>query len=86
MVSLTMCMAINAILNSGEPYDDNGHGTHVAGIAGAVGSNSVGIAGVALDRFSSWRASLSPRLGIRIYFPMALNPVWTMPAPHGRPA
>jgi len=32
-----------------EPYDDNGHyhGTHVAGIIGAVGDNSKGISGVA---------------------------------------
>jgi hypothetical protein len=28
------------------PADPNGHGTHVAGIAGAVGDNSLGIAGV----------------------------------------
>ncbi|KQC05351.1 MAG: hypothetical protein APR55_05825, partial [Methanolinea sp. SDB] len=29
-----------------DPSDDNGHGTHVAGIAGAVGNNGLGIAGV----------------------------------------
>jgi len=28
------------------PLDDNGHGTHVAGIAGAVGNNGFGITGV----------------------------------------
>lgn len=30
----------------GNPIDDNGHGTHVAGIIGAVGNNSIGVAGV----------------------------------------
>lgn len=28
------------------PYDDHGHGTHVSGIIGAVGSNGIGISGV----------------------------------------
>jgi VCBS repeat-containing protein len=30
----------------GDPMDDNGHGTHVAGTIGAVGNNGVGVAGV----------------------------------------
>jgi subtilisin family serine protease len=37
---------INAITKSGDPYDDNGHGTHVAGILGASGNNARGVAGV----------------------------------------
>jgi subtilisin family serine protease len=40
---------INAITNSGNPMDDQGHGTHVAGIIGAKGNNTVGVAGVAWD-------------------------------------
>ncbi|RLA93629.1 MAG: hypothetical protein DRG69_06745, partial [Deltaproteobacteria bacterium] len=32
--------------NDNNPMDDNGHGTHCAGIAGAVTNNSIGIAGV----------------------------------------
>mgnify|MGYP005848726795 CR=1 FL=1 len=37
---------INAITNSGDPMDDFGHGTHVAGTIGAQGNNSLGIVGV----------------------------------------
>lgn len=43
---------INAAARSGSPADDNGHGTHVAGIVGAVGNNGRGLAGVA------WRVQL----------------------------
>ena len=32
--------------NDNDPLDDNGHGTHVAGIIAAVGNNSKGVAGV----------------------------------------
>ncbi|MFO0802023.1 MAG: S8 family serine peptidase [Gemmataceae bacterium] len=32
--------------NTGNPMDDNGHGTHVAGTIGAVGNNGTGVAGV----------------------------------------
>lgn len=37
---------------SGNPTDDNGHGTHVAGTIGAVGNNGVATAGIA------WRVQL----------------------------
>ena len=33
--------------NDGDPRDDNQHGTHVAGILGAIGNNNIGIAGAA---------------------------------------
>lgn len=33
--------------NDSDPLDDNGHGTHVSGIIGAVLNNAVGIAGIA---------------------------------------
>ena len=38
----------------GDPMDENGHGTHVAGIIGAVGNNGLGITGVA------WRVQILP--------------------------
>ena len=37
---------INAITDSGDPIDDHGHGTHVAGTIGARGNNGVGVVGV----------------------------------------
>lgn len=37
---------INAITDSGDPMDDEGHGTHVSGTIGASGNNSVGVVGV----------------------------------------
>src|SRR3954470_20161369 len=36
------------------PSDQNGHGTHVAGIIGAVGNNGIGVAGI------DWKASILP--------------------------
>jgi serine protease len=40
--------------NDNNPSDDEGHGTHVAGIAGAIGDNLIGVAGVA------WNPRLMP--------------------------
>lgn len=36
----------NAITKACDPLDDNNHGTHVAGIIGAVGNNALGVVGV----------------------------------------
>ncbi|HID56569.1 TPA: hypothetical protein EYP37_08570 [Candidatus Poribacteria bacterium] len=44
-----------------DPMDEGGHGSHVAGIAGAQPDNSIGIAGVA------WRCRIMPvRAGFRV--------------------
>jgi subtilisin family serine protease len=39
----------NSAENAGDPMDDNGHGTHCAGVVGAVGDNNEGIAGINWD-------------------------------------
>jgi len=44
----------NAIDNSSDPMDENGHGTHCAGIIGAEGSNDIGISGV------NWKVRIMP--------------------------
>ena len=44
----------NAVENSSDPMDENGHGTHCAGIIGAEGDNQIGIAGV------NWNVQIMP--------------------------
>jgi subtilisin family serine protease len=44
----------NFVNNTNDPFDDYYHGTHVAGIIGAVGNNDIGVAGVA------WSVKLMP--------------------------
>ena len=44
----------NAIDRGSDPMDDNGHGTHCAGIIGAEGENDLGIAGV------NWHVQIMP--------------------------
>ncbi|MGC9452347.1 MAG: S8 family serine peptidase [Oceanipulchritudo sp.] len=40
---------INAITGTGDPIDDNRHGTHCAGTIGGAGNNATGVTGVAWD-------------------------------------
>jgi subtilisin family serine protease len=42
----------NAVADSGDPMDDQYHGTHCAGTIGAVGNNGIGVTGV------NWRVKL----------------------------
>lgn len=44
----------NAIDGASDPMDENGHGTHCAGIIGAEGENNIGIAGV------NWNVKIMP--------------------------
>jgi subtilisin family serine protease len=44
----------NAIESATDPMDENGHGTHCAGIIGAEGENNIGIAGV------NWKVQIMP--------------------------
>lgn len=57
------------------PADDNGHGTHVAGIAAAASNNKIGIAGV------SWGAKIMPvkvlnSAGLGTFANAALGVTW----------
>ena len=45
---------LNLLEDNGDPMDDNGHGTHCAGIIGAEGGNEIGIAGV------NWSVKIMP--------------------------
>jgi subtilisin family serine protease len=44
----------NAAENANDPMDDNGHGTHCAGIIGAEGNNQEGISGI------NWKVEIMP--------------------------
>jgi subtilisin family serine protease len=52
--SAGITVGYNFVSNNANPADDNGHGTHVSGIIGAVGDNRVGVTGV------DWHVQLMP--------------------------
>lgn len=48
------CYGVNVITGRGDPMDDDGHGTHLAGTAAAIGNNGRGMAGV------DWHTTILP--------------------------
>jgi subtilisin family serine protease len=48
------CYGIDTLNGDSNPNDDNDHGTHVAGIIGAVGNNALGVTGV------NWSVKILP--------------------------
>jgi subtilisin family serine protease len=49
-----MLQGYDFVDNDGDPRDENGHGTHVAGTIGAAGNNGIGVTGV------NWDVGLMP--------------------------
>lgn len=47
-------LGFNGVNNAADPMDENGHGTHCAGIIGAEGNNGEGIAGI------NWNVKIMP--------------------------
>jgi subtilisin family serine protease len=52
--SIDDCYGIDTANHDSDPFDDNGHGTHTAGIVGAAGNNGLGVVGV------NWTVRLMP--------------------------
>jgi thermitase len=52
--SMNDLQGFDADVNAADPMDDNGHGTHCAGIIGAEGDNDEGIAGI------NWHVQIMP--------------------------
>lgn len=52
--SINDLQGYDANANAGDPMDDNGHGTHCAGIIGAEGNNGEGVSGI------NWNVKIMP--------------------------
>ncbi len=57
-ISPSSATCLGGVCSQGVPTDDDGHGTHVSGIAGAIADNGVGVAGLAYD---------SPLIVVRVF-------------------
>jgi thermitase len=57
-ISPLSASCLSGVCTQGVPTDDDGHGTHVSGIAGASANNGVGVAGLAYD---------SPLIVVRVF-------------------
>jgi len=53
-------LGYNAIDDTNDPWDHHGHGTHVSGTIGAVGNNTIGVAGVNWEVTLGWAKFLGP--------------------------
>jgi len=56
LVSNYVALGYNWVANDANPLDDNGHGTHVAGIIAAQMNNGLGIAGIAQVKIMAEKA------------------------------